>query len=74
MGKMGKPISTTGCKRGNKILEQNTGTENMKFKWKNYIETGSRMLEEGPQVNIHPDGLKATLKKYQTQKPLANIA
>ena len=38
------------------------------------METELRMLEEGPQVNIHPDALKATLKKYQTGKPLAEIA
>ena len=26
------------------------------------------MLEEGPQVNIHPDGLKATFKKISNWK------
>ena len=26
------------------------------------------MLEEGPQVNIHPDGPKATLKKIANWK------
>ena len=32
------------------------------------METELRMLEEGPQVNIHPDGLKATLKKIVNGK------
>ena len=32
------------------------------------METELRMLEEGPQVNIHPDGLKPTLKKIANWK------
>ena len=35
------------------------------------MESELRMLEAGPKVNIHPDALKSTLKKYQTGKPLA---
>ena len=44
-----------------KILEQKD--HNKKAKWINNVETELRMLEEGPQVNIYPDGLKTTLKK-----------
>ena len=32
------------------------------------------MLEEALKVKIHPDAHKATLKKYQTGKPLAEMA
>ena len=32
------------------------------------METKLWILEEGPQVNIHPDGLKATLKKISNRK------
>ena len=32
------------------------------------METELRMLEEGLQVNIHPDALKVTLKKYSNWK------
>ena len=35
------------------------------------METELRMLEEDLLVNIHPDGLKVTLEKYETRKPLA---
>ena len=31
---------------------------------KQRVEVELRIIEEGPQVNIHVDGLKATLKKY----------
>ena len=44
---------------------------NKKAEWINNIETESRMLEEGPKVKIHPDTLKATLKKLKTRKHLA---
>ena len=33
------------------------------------MEIKLRMLEEGPQVNTHLDGLKATLKKIVNWKP-----
>ena len=45
-----------------------------KAEWINNMKKESRMPEEGPQVNIHPEGLKATLKEYQTGKPLAQMA
>ena len=32
------------------------------------MDTELRMLEDGPQMNIHPDGLKATLKKIANWK------
>ena len=32
------------------------------------METDLGMLEEGPLVDIHPDELKTTLKKYETGK------
>ena len=35
------------------------------------METKLQMLEEGPQGNIHRDGLKATLKKIANWKPPA---
>ena len=44
---------------------------NKKAEWINNMETELRILEEGPKVEIHPDTLKAILKKYQTGKPLA---
>ena len=62
---MGKAISTTGCERS-KIWEQKD--HNKKAEWINNIETELRMLEEGSQVNIYPDGLKATLKKIANWK------
>ena len=34
----------------------------------NNMETELQMLEESPQVNIHPDGFKATLKKISNWK------
>ena len=35
------------------------------------METELRMLDEGPQVNLYPDGLKATLNKIANwKKPL----
>ena len=49
------------------------GTERylQKPEWITDMETELRMLEEAPQVNIHTDGLKASLKKYQTGKIMA---
>ena len=43
---------------------------------RNIIQHGAQMtgLEEEPKVEIHLDALKATLKKYQTGKPLALMA
>ena len=41
---------------------------NKKAEWINNMETDLQMLEEGPQVNIHPDALKATLKKVANWK------
>ena len=39
------------------------------------MKTELRMLEEGLQVNIHPDTLKVTLKKISNWKtPLAKMA
>ena len=38
------------------------------------MEIALQMLEVGPQVNIHTDGLKATLKKIATGKLLALMA
>ena len=32
------------------------------------MEAELRMLEEGPQVNTHPNGLKETLKKVSNWK------
>ena len=68
---MDEAIQTTGCERDKKVLEQNMGTKRFKkVKWIN-IETELQMLKESPQVNIHSDGIKATLKENQTGKPLA---
>ena len=39
-----------------------------KTEWINNMESELRMLEEGLQVNIHSDGLKATLKKIANSK------
>ena len=70
---MGEAIPATGCKSGkrfwSKIWERKD--HNKKAEWTNNMETELRILEEGPQVNIHTDGLKATLQKYQTRNQLA---
>ena len=42
---------------------------NKKAEWLN-METELQMLEEGSPVNIHPDELKATLKKIANWKTL----
>ena len=47
---------------------------NKKAEWINNMETELRTLEEGSKVNIHADALKSILKKYQTGKPLAEMA
>ena len=44
-----------------KIWERND--HDKKAEWINNMETELRMLEEDPQVNTHPDGLKTTFKK-----------
>ena len=66
-GKMGEAISTTGRERDKKILEQNMGKIIIK-KPNGNMETKLRMLEESPQVNIHPNALEATFR-YPTLKP-----
>ena len=41
---------------------------NEKAEWINNMETELQMFEEGPQVNIRPDVLRATLKKLSNWK------
>ena len=56
---MGKIIPTRRFERGKKILEQNMRMERsyQKTEWINNMETELWMLEKGPQMNLHPDGL-----------------
>ena len=49
------------------IWERRNHNENAE--WINNMETELQRLEEGSQVNIHPDGLKATLKKSILENP-----
>ena len=70
-GRMGAALQRTGCDRGKQILEQNKGRKKLtkkKTEWINNMETELRKLEESPQVNIHPDGLEATLEKLSNWK------
>ena len=72
---MGEEVLATECEQGkakrfwSKIWERKD--HNKEAEWINNMETELRILEEGPQVEIHLDAFKATLKKYQTGKPLA---
>ena len=65
---MGEAISTAGEARRfwSKIREQKD--HNKTVDWINSKEIELQMLEVGPQVNIHTDGLKATLKKIANRK------
>ena len=49
-----------------KMWEQKDHNKNAE--WINNRETELRMFEEGTQMNIHPDGLKAKLKKMANWK------
>ena len=56
-----------GAKYGNgKIVTK-------KAEWKSNMETELRIFE-APPVKIHPDGPKATSKRYKTEKPQALMA
>ena len=66
---MGEAISTTGREGGKNIWSKiwERKDHNKKAKWI-YMETDLRIFEEDLQVNIHTDGLKATLKKIANWK------
>ena len=51
------------------MLEQKMGKERslQKAEWINNMKEELSLLEESPKVEIHPDELKTTLKKYQTR-------
>ena len=65
MGEWAKPYQQPDAKEAKrfwrKIWEQKD--HNKKAERINNMETEMQMLEEGTQVNIHPNELKATLKK-----------
>ena len=69
-GEWAKPYQQPDAKEArrfwSKISERRD--HNKKAEWINNMETELRMLEESPQVNIHPDGLKATLTKITNWK------
>ena len=66
---MDEAITTSESEKSN-ILEKKyrNGTIIKTAEWINNMETGLRMLKEGPRLNIYLDRLKPTLKKIVNGK------